>query len=193
MKNKIAFLTLMLAVNFSFLNPAHCHLITNEICDPELEIETFETSIPQVDCDIFDGYRYISLGVGPFIVIPNVGIGYRKRCFEFGWDTAVSFSTIGYAHQVSAHVVGHYYLSPLQKNSAYLGLGLMGSGIWTNKREGGGTLSPDFVFGKELDRSCNSKHFIEMHVAIPSLWLSHKKHHHCLYFPLMYIKYGIAF
>lgn len=189
MKNKIVCLVLVFIINFSFLKPAYCQLAMNEVCYPEPDIEAPALDF---DCGIYDAYRYVSLGVGPVIFIPNVGIGYRERYSQFGWDTALSFSTIGYAHQLSAHLVGHYYFSPLRKNSAYLGLGLMGSGIFTNHKEGGGTLSSDFVFGKELERSGDSRHFIEMHVAIPTIGMN-SKHSHSMYFPLMYIKYGIAF
>jgi len=189
MKNKITYLILALIVNFTFIEPAYCQLMMDDVCCPEYNIET---PLPELDCGICDAYRYVSVGVGPIIFIPNVGIGYRERYSQLGWDTALSFSTIGYAHQLSAHWVGHYYLSPLRKNSAYLGLGLMGSGVFTNHKGGGGTLSPDFVFGKGLDRHGDSRHFIEMHVAIPTLWMS-SKHAHSMFLPLMYIKYGIAF
>ncbi|PJD95055.1 MAG: hypothetical protein CK425_09935 [Parachlamydia sp.] len=189
MKNKITYLILAFIVNFSFIQPAYCQLVMNDVCCPEHAIEA---PPPNLDCGVRDAYRYFSLGVGPVIFIPNVGIGYRERYSQFGWDTALSFSTIGYAHQLSAHLVGHYYLNPLRRNSAYLGLGLMGSGVFTNHKEGGGTLSPDFVFGKELERQGDSRHFIEMHVAIPTMWMG-SKHTHSMYFPLMYIKYGIAF
>lgn len=143
----------------------------------------------EVECPVQDSYRYASIGVGPIIFIPNVGIGYRERNAEWGWDTGLSFSTIGYAHQLTAHLVGHYYLSPSKINSAYLGLGIMGSGILTNKGEGAGTLSPTFVFGKELGAG---RHFIEMHVGVPTFWMG-SKHRNTMYLPLMYIKYGIAF
>lgn len=182
MKNKTIYLLLAFIVSFYFITPAHCQLVVDDI----------EVPVSDLDCAVPDAYRYVSLGVGPIIFIPNVGIGYRKRYSQFGWDTALSFSTIGYAHQLSAHLVGHYYLSPLRKNSAYLGLGLMGSGVITNRKEGGGTLSQDFVFGKELERDGDSRHFIEMHVAIPTIWTT-SKHTYSMYFPLMYIKYGIAF
>lgn len=141
--------------------------------------------------ETYDAYRYVSFGVGPIVIIPNVGIGYRERYSQLGWDTGLSFSTVGYAHQLSAHVAGHYYFSP-RKNSAYVGLGLLGSGICTNDGEGGATLSPDFIFGKELKREGDSKHFIEMHVGIPSMWID-SKHVKPMYVPLMYVKYGIAF
>jgi hypothetical protein len=161
----------------------------SDVYCPEQYVEAPES---EWDCGVCDSYRYVSVGMGPIILIPNVGIGYRERHSKFGWDSALSFSTIGYAHQLSAHLVGHYYLSPFQKNSAYLGLGLMGSGIFTNHKHSAGTLSPDFVFGKVLERSNDSRHFVEMHVAVPTVWVE-SKHSHSMYFPLMYIKYGISF
>lgn len=189
MKNKITYLILAFITNFSFTVPAYCQVGMSDVGCPEPSIET---PAPDYDCGVCDAYRYMSLGVGPIIFIPNVGIGYRQRFSQFGWDTALSFSTIGYAHQLSAHLVGHYFLSPLRKNSAYLGLGLMGSGIFTNHKESVGTLSPDFVFGKEFERNGDSRHFVEMHMAIPTLWMN-SKHPHSMYFPLTYVKYGIAF
>ncbi len=189
MKNKICFLIFIFTVNFFFKNSAYCQSITNDTCTAEAQTETSDS---KSGCRVYDSYRYVSLGVGPIVFVPNFGIGYRTRYGQFGWDTAVSFSTIGYAHQLSAHLVGHYYLSPLRKNSGYLGLGLLGSGVITNDKEGGGTISPDFLFGKELKRSDNHRHFIEMHVAIPSMWITSKKTS-SMYFPLMYIKYGISF
>lgn len=183
MKSKIAFLIFI--INLCIIKPSYCD---SSICSPE---PCLEERFPNFEFEVQDAYRYASFGVGPIIVIPNVGIGYRSRYSQVGWDTGLSFSTIGYAHQISAHLVGHYYLSPLQKNSAYLGLGFMGSYIFTNDKEGLGTLSPDFVFGKQLERSGDRRHFIEMHVAIPSMLVG--KHPHSMYLPLMYIKYGISF
>lgn len=185
MKNKITYLILAFIINFSFISPAYCQLLTDDVCCPE-------SCALETDCGVSNAYRYVSFGVGPIIVIPNVGIGYRQRYSQFGWDTAISFSTVGYAHQLGAHFVGHYYLSPTIKNSAYLGLGLIGSGIFTNNNKISGTLSPDFVFGKQLDKAGDKNHFIEMHVAIPTMLIKSKRTA-SMYLPLMYIKYGIAF
>lgn len=189
MKNKTSLLIFIIIASFSFINSAYSQNAINYAWSPELYAETPDSKL---DCGVYDAYRYVTFGVGPIIFIPNVGVGYRERYSHFGWDTALSFSTIGYAHQLSAHFVGHYYLNPLRKNSAYFGLGLMGSGIITNHRESGGTLSPDFVFGKELEKSGDSRHFIEMHVGVPSMWIE-SKNTHSLYLPLMYVKYGMAF
>lgn len=189
MKNTISFLIFVLTVNFLFTHSAYCQSGMNDPCSPEPYIDS---NFQDLDCEVYDAYRYFSLGVGPIFFIPNVGVGYRERYSQFGWDTGFSFSTIGYAHQISAHLVGHYYLSPSRQNSAYFGLGLIGSGVFINHKGGGGTLSPDFVFGRELERSGDSRHFIEMHMGIPSMWIG-SKHTHSMYFPLMYIKYGIAF
>lgn len=185
MKNKITYIILALIVNFAYISTAYCQPLVN---DGYWSLESY-TEIPTSDTS--KGYRYVSLGVGPIIFIPNIGIGYRKRYSQFGWDTALSFSTIGYAHQLSGHFVGHYYLSPLDSTPTYLGLGVIGSGVITNQKKGGVTLSPDFVFGKEFIQSDDSRHFVEMHVAVPSLWMN--KRIGGMYFPLMYIKYGISF
>lgn len=193
MRNKYTFLITTL-VHLSFMVTACCQQTMNDFCCPEPYIESplFEYHDAAHDEETHDAYRYISLGVGPVIFIPNAGLGYRQRYSKFGWDTALSFSTIGYAHQLNAHLVGHYYLSPLQKNSTYLGLGLIGSGVFTNRGKGGGTLSSDFVMGRELERKGNHKHFIEMHVAIPTMWIQSKSAQ-SMHFPLMYIKYGVNF
>lgn len=189
MKNIFSCLAFTFAASFSLVNTvaADCQPVMNATYHPNIEM-------PVSDCDVgvYDAYRYVSLGVGPVLFIPNLGIGYRKRFSQFGWDTALSLSTIGYAHQLGAHWVGHYYLSPSRQNSAYLGLGLMGGGVFTNHDGGGAVLSPDFVLGKELERDKNSRHFIEMHVGMPSVWMT-TKHHQSTSFPLMYIKYGISF
>lgn len=151
-----------------------------------------EATPPECECETLDAFRYATIGMGPIIFIPNAGIGYRERYGQHGWDGAVSFSTIGYAHQFSAHAVGHYYLNPERRDSTYLGLGLMGSGIITNRSKGGCTLSPDLVVGNELDRGSDRRQFVELHLAIPTLWIE-SKHTRGVYLPLMYLKYGFSF
>lgn len=186
MKNK---LTCLIIAIFSFANTAYSLQAENETCYPESLIEISDCGF---DHDaISDAYRYVTFGGGPVVFIPNIGIGYRERFSGLGWDTALSFSTIGYAHQLVGHLVGHYYLNPSMRNSAYLGLGIMTSGVVTNDKEKAWTLSPDFVFGKEFERKGDSRQFLEMHVGIPTMSIS--KHVRTMYFPLMYVKYGIAF
>ena len=53
------------------------------------------------ECGIYDAYRYIGVGVGPVILIPNVAIGYRER-YGTGLGDCPQFFAIGYAHQLSA-------------------------------------------------------------------------------------------
>lgn len=189
MKNIFRSLALTVAASFSIINTADCQPVINATYSPEAY---GDTPISSCNGGVCDAYRYVSFGVGPVLFIPNIGIGYRERFSQFGWDTALSLSTIGYAHQLGAHLVGHYYLSPSRQNSAYLGVGLMGGGVFTNHDGGCAVLSPDFVLGKELERNKDSRHFIEMHLGLPSMWMT-KKHHHSTSFPMMYIKYGISF
>ncbi|HEV8051742.1 MAG TPA: hypothetical protein VGP47_04545 [Parachlamydiaceae bacterium] len=195
MKNKLLYLILSTLSSFSFANAAYCQPTFHETCWTGDTNEYYnETPAYAGDCGIYDAYRYITLGTGPLVINPNVGIGYRERYARLGWDSAVSFSTIGYLHQFTGHVVGHYYFNASRQNSPYVGLGLMVGGLFGNhkKNGGGGTLSADFVFGKELERSYESRQFIEMHVGIPTLLIDSRRHH-SLYFPLMYIKYGFSF
>lgn len=140
---------------------------------------------------VYDAYRYFTVGVGPVVFIPNLGVGYRQRHCQLGWDANLSFSSFGYIHQLSGNVVGLYYLNPYAQNSCYVGLGLVGSGVFTNKGENFGTLSTDFVFGKEFERTGHSRQFLEMHVGVPTLVMG--SHREMTYFPLMYVKYGISF
>lgn len=188
MKNKITILIITFLTSLSFMQAANCQEVTEEIfCLESLN----EARVQEFSECKSDSYRYVSIGVGPILFIPNFGIGYRERYASLGYDTGFSFSTVGYAHQLSAHFVGHYYLHE-QQNSAYLGLGLMGSGIVPNRGRSGLTLSPDFIFGKEFKKNSESRHFIEMHVAVPTLWVN-SKGPRGMYFPLMYIKYGTSF
>lgn len=193
MKNKLTYIIATLIASVSFLNTSFANMAF--ISGPEAVIESAEQVTDfeiDVACSITDSYRYFSVGVGPIVFIPNLGIGYRERYAQYGWDTGASFSTIGYAHQLTAHVVGHYYLDDSRQNSPYVGLGIMGSGIFTNRNGSSATISPLFVFGKEFTKEECSRHFLEMQVAIPTFW-THRKHHCSNYIPLMYIKYGISF
>lgn len=221
MHNKLRYLTLALITSFSFINTAYsepaepCYSEnTSEITYapnygyngtwyPENSSQTYAPNYGYNEMwapedysgyGVYDSYRYFSVGVGPIVFIPNLGVGFRERRCQFGWDANLSFSTIGYAHQLSANIVGLYYLNPYEQSSPYVGLGLLGSGIFGNhkKWDSVGTLSPDFVFGKEFERTDCSRHFIEMHVAVPTLVMG-SHHSKAMYFPLMYVKYGISF
>src|SRR5262249_53433159 len=81
---------------------------------------------------VYEAYPYATVGGGPIVIIPNIGIGYRQRFARLGTDTALSFSTIGYAHQLSFSAIGHLYLDPCRYDSMYVGLGVTGSGIFMN-------------------------------------------------------------
>lgn len=189
MKKIACLLLTLLAINTSYSEEWAPQYYTPEAYAPEYDY----------DYGVYDAYRYCTVGVGPFVFIPNLGVGYRERHCRLGWDANLSFSSLGYAHQVSGTLVGHYYLDPYAQNSPYVGLGLLGSYVFTNKKGGFGTLSPDFVIGKEFEKTDSSciTQFIEMHVGVPTFimekntWKMGAKEF--LYFPAMYIKYGFSF
>jgi len=184
MKNKILIFVVFLISMNSAYSQQDCSICFNE------NNEENDYSIQNSDVDY--SFRYFTVGGGPFLLIPNIGIGYRERHAKTGWDLALSFSSIGVAHQLGAYVVGHYYLNPPIQNSFYLGCGILGSSVIINDGSCDGYLSPNFVFGKELKQSGEGHHFLELHLAAPSLIF---KPHHCgmMYIPLIYIKYGVSF
>ncbi len=195
MNNKIKTLTCVLLSCFSFAQAdlAYDGFAEEECGEMTCCEHSYDNTYPvEFDSRLCGGYRYATLGMGPFILIPNVGIGYRERYYRHGWDVGASFSTIGYYHQITAHWARHLYLSPYTQNSGYLGLGVLGSGIVSNRGKGALTLAPVFVFGKELESSDESHHFVEMQVGIPTLWFE-SGHSKFNYIPFLYFKYGFSF
>ncbi|MBA3239443.1 MAG: hypothetical protein H0T62_14025 [Parachlamydiaceae bacterium] len=188
MKIRFTHFALAFLLNLSFVGNAY----SNPLAEIHSCMDDAEEVLELDYTGIYDAYRYVSVGVGPLIFTPNIGIGYRVRNSQYGWDTSLSFSTIGYAHQLSGHVVGHYYLDPHLDNSTYVGFGLLASGVLSNHHHSASTLSPDFVVGKGLESTGNRKHFIEAHVAAPTLWKG-SKHFRTMHFPLMYVKYGFSY
>jgi len=153
-----------------------------------------------------DSYSYVSFGSGPInglgtsLLVPNIAIGYRSKGSSIlGSDTGLSFSTIGTAHQFSLQYLMHYYLSPYDASSPYLGAGLRMSGLFANHgKKAMAMLSADFAVGKELESSFGKGHFVEMHVCSPSVWVSNvnsqegkKKGFTAI--PTMYLTYGMGF
>lgn len=188
---KQVILTIVASLSFASLAHAHTHPVhvAHEGCCAEVYSET-----PAIDYNgaIYDSYGYVSVGLGPVFFAPNLGIGYRERHANLGWDTSLSVSTIGYAHALNGSLVGHLYFSPVRQNSGYVGLGVMTSAISTNRGDVAGTVSTDLVFGKELSWDGCGRHFVEMHVGVPTL-LIERAHSRNLYLPLVYVKYGTSF
>lgn len=136
-------------------------------------------------------YPYFSVGTGPVLVIPNVGLGFRARRTRTGIDTSLGYSTIGYAHLVQGAVVGHLYLDPWQETSSYFGLGIAGSGFFDNHGYSNGSIGPDFVFGREFRCKGKRRQFLEMHVQAPSWWFDRGRPER-FDLPLMFVKYGTS-
>ncbi len=176
MKNKFIKLILIVAASFSFSGQAYAQ---------------YEPAY-NYDYDTCDAYVYTTVGTGPIFLIPNFGLGYRERQFQSGWDTSINFATLGYIHQVSLHLAGQCYLNPFSRTSPYLGLGVVGSGIFTNHKDWLSTIGPDFILGKEFEGAFGSRQFFEMHVVLPSI-VQERRHTYFTYLPMMYIKYGTSF
>lgn len=136
-----------------------------------------------------ESFRYFTTGTGPIFVIPNFGLGYRSRTGCFGYDLGLSLSTVFIAHQLQGAASYHYYFSPEQESSYYVGLGAAGSFFFLNQRKDGVvTLSPDFVLGKLSSEGRLMRRFVEIHVQGPYLGRFRRVN-----FPFMYFKYGVGF
>lgn len=183
---------LITLLGVSLSTSAWCETQANDSCCLDLGTQA---PTPIYNYEAHDAYRYFSVGVGPIIFAPNIGIGYRKRYSQFGWDAAVNVSTIGRLHQINAHLVGHYYLTSLEKHSDYMGVGLIVSEIFTNHNKRVGTmLSSDVVYGSEFKINATSKQFIELHLAGLTLsWINYKKERYLQNLPILYLKYGVKF
>lgn len=136
-------------------------------------------------------FRYFSVGTGPILLIPHLSLGYRTRNFRYGTDVSFGYSTIGYVHQLQALFIKHRYLDPFKKDSSYLGLGASASGLFLNKGDTTCLFAPDLVFGKLIGDVEKRRHFIEMHLQIPNIYLD--KGCKITWLPLMFIKYGTSF
>lgn len=145
-------------------------------------------------CEYCDSYGYFTIGTGPILLIPNLGVGYRQRNLHHGFDVSLSASTIIEAHIVQGSLLYHFYSNPYREDPWYVGAGVTTSLFLTNHSDSAGGISPDFVIGKELKREGDNKHFVEVHVQAP-LWASSLKDNKMtqINFPLMFIKYGVAF
>lgn len=145
-------------------------------------------------CDYSDSYRYFTLGVGPGLVVPNLGVGYRQHNLHHGFDVSLSASTIIQAHIVQSSLLYHFYSNPYREDPWYVGAGVETSLLLGNHSEVAGVISPDFVVGKELLRKENNKHFLEAHIQAP-LWATLLKKNKMtqINFPSVYVKYGMSF
>ncbi len=151
------------------------------------------------ECESCTSFNYFTVGTGPVVLIPSIGVGHRSHEGRKGFDISANYSTIFVAHQFQGIAVYHFYPKPFNRNPVYLGAGAAGGIIFTNKHRDGDrawTIAPDFVIGKEFRQSEGTKNFLEAHVQGPT-WANvgntgfHNKSR--LDFPVVYVKYGIGF
>ena len=135
-----------------------------------------------------DSYPYFTLGVGPILILPNVGVGYRGRVFHHGFDISLSAATVIQAHHIQGIVAYQFYPNPYREDPWYVGLGTATSLYLDNHGHSGLTVAPDISVGKVTMTRSGEKHFWEAHVQAPT-WGEYGR----LDFPLMYIKYGVSF
>ena len=135
-----------------------------------------------------DSFTYFTLGVGPVVILPNVGMGYRSRFFQHGFDVSLSASTIIEAHMIQGIIGYQFYPNPFREDPWYVGLGAATSLYFDNHDHSDFSLAPDISVGKVLNTKSGERHFLEAHVQAPTFFDGAQ-----LDLPLMYIKYGVSF
>jgi len=134
---------------------------------------------------------YVTTGVGPLLITPSVGAGYRSRHGSFGVDISLSTSTLYLiVSEIQGTIDLTYTPTPSWDNPFYTGLGIAG-GCYLS-RWGGVTwsVSPDFVVGKEFTGFFGVKQFVELRAQVPH-WSPSEND--ISLFPATYMSYGIGF
>jgi len=142
-----------------------------------------------------ESYKYISGGANFIDKAPCLSVGYRQRWEgNLGWDSAITYATLGVSHHFSWHGVVHYYLND-DKNAPYIGVGArIGEMLYNADRRWMGMISADYVIGKVLMSEGHSSHFVEMHIASPTGWRDHTTHNKGVNAsPFVFLTYGVAF
>lgn len=142
-------------------------------------------------------FNYWNAGVGPLILIPNVGIGRRHLSNHFGWDISLNVGSVIYATSVQVMADALYIPNPQASNPLYFGAGVAFGGAFVISHFAVGAVAPDFLIGKELTNDEYGKTFIEAHVQIPTWTFGNDLFNHKVkdrtHFPFVTIKYGMSF
>jgi len=147
-----------------------------------------------IDLDQPTSYGYVSVGMGPDILAPCLGVGFRHRLRANGFDGSLRLSTIGFAHALQANCNYLRYINPERNSSWYVGVGPAISlvSINTYSRETLFFVSPNFVIGKEIVGDNGAKQFHDFSIQSPH-WNPLEKNKGPLNFPAVYYRYGLAF
>lgn len=158
---------------------------------------SFSLSADESNCtyDANTSYKYVTFGMGPFILIPQVGLGYRAHDLKNGFDASLGLSSLILAHYINGTVNYHYYFNRNLSNPMYAGAGISTGILFANSVKGSlFVIAPDFVIGKEFSDKENNKTFLEAHVEAP-LWGGEKRirMRDRINFPAVFIKYGFSY
>jgi hypothetical protein len=155
-------------------------------------ISNQELNCNVVTQDCCDSFYYGTVGVGPLLLIPNAGVGYRMMHGRHGLDVSFSFATAFVAHQFQGILAYHYIVNPCDLCPFYVGVGIAPSYVITNHGHNGLAIAPDFIVGKQIGFG---RQFVEAHIQAPT-WFSsnHTLHHKSkTNLSLIYVKYGFGF
>ncbi|MEI6242775.1 MAG: hypothetical protein WCP39_05150 [Chlamydiota bacterium] len=150
---------------------------------------------------------YGDLGVGPLpLLVPSFGIGYRHQKNHWGGDVALDVSTIYYATTLKITPAFLYYPTVNLASEFYAGFGLdLGAFFgkdyynWFSNHHVLGYTSPTLILGKKYRNKAGKNRFFEARIGFPTIGFELFKGNkfnqddQVLYYPIVYLKYGIEF
>jgi hypothetical protein len=138
---------------------------------------------------------YVDLGVGPLpIPLPSFGLGYRLQRGHHGFDASERVTTVVHFTEWKTSLLYHHYFHPNLKSQFYAGggVGLSAlSGRSFNHQSLRGTISPEFVFGKQYQNELGYNRFFQAQISWPTFRFGHMNKP--FYMPLVVLSYGIGF
>lgn len=194
---------LLIAVGFfsisCFAQPAP--LIQEYKTTPVTEVATTEFE------PVEESFGYVHMGLGPApLPLPDFGIGFRKQSHNWGYDVVFELWTIYALTSLKLTPSVLYYSRPDTSSQFYSGFGLANSylipkGNSSNRivSESTYALAPQFIFGKKYKNENGEDRFFQVTVDWPTHTFKQDFIRRdfgtaqTLYFPIVYLKYGVAF
>jgi hypothetical protein len=130
--------------------------------------------------------------------LPNFTIGVRTQKNHFGFDFSADLFTIHYITSLKITPSFLYYPKPKLNSQFYYGVGFTAGELFPDKKffkKSLTYLSPELIFGKKYQNENNENRFWQLTIDFPTFGFENYKNKTCktLYYPIVFLKYGVAF
>lgn len=164
-----------------------------------IDAESTENKLDKPDSKVVQDFGYISIGAGPLPwPVPQIGVGYRIQSGHHGADISLQCATILLATEFQSRFLYHYYFTPSLQSQFYIGAGVAPGMIMTivhpfsSGSSIGGTIAPQFVFGKQYRNKHDHLRFFEARIDFPT-YVYRSEFRGGTLIPLITLNYGISF